>query len=172
MTHPAVNVLSAAETKSSFVMHWPRGRDVREIQRGQIRRGFLSQRGTTARGPLRLRWDTVRLDYERIPAADELRENLKAREGDPKPWDTYYRKWDERRLRARLERRHRARRRGHSACCDAGVHFDPVHRRPDGTGRVCGQLRFQLVAATNSDTVTTTQSEEFMPRAPSVATSS
>ncbi len=59
----------------------------------------LEAKPTEITGPLQLKWDTVRLDYQPAPTADELRHRMKTGEGYLERWAQYYRQWDQRRLR-------------------------------------------------------------------------
>lgn len=51
-------------------------------------------------GPLRIDWQTTRLDYQSIPTADQIEKRLKTGEGYEKGYEVYQRKWDEKRLHA------------------------------------------------------------------------
>lgn len=50
------------------------------------------------KGPLRIDWQTTRLDYQSIPTAAEIEKRLSTGEGYDPAYATYLRKWDERRL--------------------------------------------------------------------------
>ncbi|MFC5456033.1 neutral/alkaline non-lysosomal ceramidase N-terminal domain-containing protein [Prosthecobacter fluviatilis] len=52
------------------------------------------------RGPLRIDWQTTRLDYQSIPTADQIEKRLSTGEGYEKSYEVYQRKWDEKRLYA------------------------------------------------------------------------
>jgi neutral ceramidase len=49
-------------------------------------------------GPLTIGWDTVRLTYDSIPTAEEIEKRLATGEGYDPAYETYLRKWDEKRL--------------------------------------------------------------------------
>jgi hypothetical protein len=51
-------------------------------------------------GPLRIDWQTTRLDYQSIPTADQIEKRLSTGEGYEKGYEVYQRKWDEKRLYA------------------------------------------------------------------------
>lgn len=52
------------------------------------------------KGPLRIDWQTTRLDYQSIPTAEILEKRLSTGEGYDKGYEAYQRKWDEKRLHA------------------------------------------------------------------------
>jgi neutral ceramidase len=51
-------------------------------------------------GPLRIDWQTTRLDYQSIPTAEVIEKRLSSGEGYDPGYEKYLRKWDERRLYA------------------------------------------------------------------------
>ena len=60
----------------------------------------LDAKPKSIHGPLRIDWQTTRLDYQSIPTADQIEKRLNTGEGYEKGYEVYQRKWDEKRLYA------------------------------------------------------------------------